>query len=105
MNKRPDLWMSIDETRAFLAKRKNPIEYIKYVRLEGDTFFFANASNGSSPNHETAVVSGNAISAAYIGISDSRVVVRGGSLTLSLGPAKDDEELIAKKLGLIAGDK
>jgi len=100
MDERPDQWMSVDETKAFLADSRSGAEFMKYVRLDGDTFFFADASEGSAPDHKTAVVSGNAVSAAHVGVLDGLMRVKGYSLTLGLGPAKDDEELIAKKLEL-----
>ncbi len=104
MDDRLDQWMSVDETKVFLANSHSGADLLKYVRLNGDTFFFADASEGSAPDHKTAVVSGNAVSAAYVGVLDGRMSAKGSSLTLNLGPAKDDEELIAKKLELTVND-
>ncbi|KKN99081.1 hypothetical protein LCGC14_0143300 [marine sediment metagenome] len=110
MTSRPECWMNTHQTKWFVNGWNNNGEgkcqpYLKYVRLEEDTFFFANALAWDVRDHETAVVSGNAVSAAFVKILDGRVRVEGYSITLGLGPARDDEWFIAEKLGLkVASD-
>lgn len=88
--------ITTDQLRQIIAE--NPYGYFRYVRV-GYEFRFADIAS-SNLTHRTLRGDDVATGAGFIRTHCDWMLVEGNSMTLSMGPSRDDEEVLSKLLRL-----
>jgi len=91
-------WMTPEEVLQQI-QGSNQIEYFRWVRVNGE-YRFADGDYGGIEHKDMVLPSEKAETAAYVKIYSDGLYVEGDSMTLRLGPDRNDQNNISKLLGI-----
>ncbi len=82
-----------------LMRERDSLLYLKYVRLSNGEYRFGDATS-MAVEHKGLASGDQPVSAAMVKIYPDGLMVEGNSMTLQMGPAKDDEDNLSQLFGL-----